>query len=765
MNRSFNPSSSPRRSRGLSLIEVLVAVVVLAIGMLAIAALQMALTRSSADAKARSQIGAFLQSAMEQQRVAGFADVPVAVDANLVTQVGLAAGVPDLAVDATSTHMVCDQVSCATLGDFVDIGVATGTITANTPQFKIVEWEATWTDATAQPQTLGFTDVVSPLAIRVDTSLVQRPRGGSAGARPVVRTDTPVTAGVIPIAIGDGRETAATNPRPLVVSRDGNLAVAETRYNVLTYQLESGNDVRIQRRVETAAVGCRCQFSTVELDDTFAARAFRPSFWNGERYVVPERADAPPFAGPATLGNRDSQSPLCDQCCRDHHDQPTDEVKFSPLLQNHRHYRLTDGAFVEVTRTSSQVYREACRLVRVDGVFAVTTDMELKHLGLLETDLFAKSPLPSTSAVDIYQNFVTDYLDELVVQERNPEPDPYALAVSLNMHLPELIRITKLATDRRWLHGRGLYLDFLEEPAAERIARAVEDCPDDTADILCALPFIPFTAINSTELGLWSVRRPPDVLRTFDVIQVTNQTTLALGADPQDPVRGRTTPRAEGAEGDRDHAHVNMALSNSGVALAPPISAADAAETLGDLQPFEITEGGAGTGASFQVRAAVEGMTLSQTYAPAIGWLIGGSGDECIPAFSTTNTNPNPYGCNTDSPLNVDVTVLAAGYNRRFAKQEKDPCRNGAGSNITTPYCVYYKANDTVTINGIAQTVTLSTTDTDLFTERTFFSIPLVAPDDSVGISFRFVREERAPHTCEPADQGQGLRAVFRACP
>ena len=62
---------SQHRSRGFSLLEVLIAVVVLATGLLAMAALQARLASSSADAKARSRIAALLSSVLDDQRANG----------------------------------------------------------------------------------------------------------------------------------------------------------------------------------------------------------------------------------------------------------------------------------------------------------------------------------------------------------------------------------------------------------------------------------------------------------------------------------------------------------------------------------------------------------------------------------------------------------------------------------------------------------------------------------------------------------------------
>ena len=63
---------TPGRSGGFSLIEVMIAVVVLATGLLALAALQASLTRSSAEAKTRSRVAAMLSARMDELRGSGY---------------------------------------------------------------------------------------------------------------------------------------------------------------------------------------------------------------------------------------------------------------------------------------------------------------------------------------------------------------------------------------------------------------------------------------------------------------------------------------------------------------------------------------------------------------------------------------------------------------------------------------------------------------------------------------------------------------------
>ncbi|PKM02654.1 MAG: hypothetical protein CVV17_05405, partial [Gammaproteobacteria bacterium HGW-Gammaproteobacteria-7] len=70
------PTYSGSRSRGFSLLEALIAVVVLSTGLLALAALQSAMIRSSVDARIRSSASAAAVAVLEDLRAGGYQAIP-----------------------------------------------------------------------------------------------------------------------------------------------------------------------------------------------------------------------------------------------------------------------------------------------------------------------------------------------------------------------------------------------------------------------------------------------------------------------------------------------------------------------------------------------------------------------------------------------------------------------------------------------------------------------------------------------------------------
>src|SRR5690606_1602950 len=340
---------NPHALRGFSLIEVLIAVIVLSVGLLALASLQINLIRSSADAKSQTVALGLAKETLEQRRTftdltdyEALTDVPQA-DATAISLGGIDYSVWQ-AVDRYAWHG--GDGECKARADTGALGA--GFVRKN--EFKIVRVHVGWTDATGADRTVVLEDAISAIPPE-NSARIARKRIDSSNRRPqVIISDPSLEDGVIPIAIGDGSETAATNPRPTVVGNKGT-PIKETNFDIYTYSALNDGTARAQARVETSIVGCRCSRANADASGT----AFRPAFWNGTRYETPEEAPYAPPAGQARDGNRPvEQSDLCQACCRDHHDDETGTLgaKFSPRRNQHTHFDGLDTATGE--------YDEAC---------------------------------------------------------------------------------------------------------------------------------------------------------------------------------------------------------------------------------------------------------------------------------------------------------------------------------------------------------------------------------------------------------------------
>ena len=668
--RIHRGANAGTRERGFSLLEVLIAVVVLSVGLLALAALQGSLTRASADAKVRARVAAMLTARIDDLRTNGygtllpegtaptFGATADGCDGDATDWIDCARIQSGLAT-LTSTQRIDTWYGAAT---FANPAPAVGAQDPRVAQFKRITLTATWTDASNIPHQLSIVSDVSSMALTNNILVPPEPTTPGTGG-PLVRTVDPATAGVIPIALSTGSTSATSNPVPELVGQKNNLKIVGTRFNVLNYTPPNGGAVVIQKRFETEVVKCNCKYGAggTNLPEIYQT-AMWPAVWNGDGYAVhvPDAAtDAPGQTKSSGPKAGVEQSALCQECCRDHHDlSGSGTVKFDPERSDGLVSKFNlngSGALVEQNNTNNGEYYDACRLIRVDGFWRTAADLYERQYGLLETEtvggVAAKTGTPTTSATDLYTSFVTDFLDAYTGASATPPSDAQATFVANTaFDVPALVNIaTASPSDYRYLHGRGLYVDYLEEDARTKLSDVLADtgaqgrCPTGTPAKDCVMPYLPFTTANLTEIAGWSTTATP---------VITVNTGNLLASDPLLPSGGRTIGKAIGTA---DNVSA-MRASNSGIAVSSVLTAlagvdpTDDSTILQDTQPFEV---GSGNGPSFDVRVTGGGSN------PFVFFTLGTNVDtECLKPAGTD------HHCvtNTGTTLPQGGTVKVSNY-------------------------------------------------------------------------------------------------------
>jgi len=762
---------TPGTSGGFSLIEVMIAVVVLATGLLALAALQASLTRSSAEAKVRGRVAAMLSARMDELRGSGYENTildpvtPVATtsttdgcDGDATDWIDCARGQANLS-SLTVTQANTLWTSAVGAATFTEVDSRTKVGDGN-PEFIRVTLRASWSDATGGTHGLTTASEFSSLALK--DSVLPPPAGaGTPTGRPIVRTDNPAGPGVIPIAVGGGDATAASNPRPELVGKSNNTTVTGTRFDVLTYTGLTGAAV-IQRRVETAVIKCQCQLGAGGTNLPVIYRKSEwPAIWTGERYdvYVPDPIDTPAPGQGKSSGPKPGvdQSPLCQECCRDHFDgTETTVAKFDPKRGTHPHYLVDGSGALAAMAATDTNYVDSCRVIRVDGFWHTAADMYSDQFGLLATETVsgkeAATGLPDDTdpikTATNYQTFVKDYLKQF-----DGSGNPPAIAAQTmfdqstrQLNEPDDVDIaTPDSKDYRYLHGRGLYLDFLEEKARTKIANVDQDFTKNgyclsisgqkVTDLAeCILPYLPFTTVNVTELAKWKA--------TDTEILSVNSGNL-LGSNPTQPSGSRTAGVAKGVAD--NGGRINM--SNFGLAASSdPVFAtingvdpSDATAIGSDAQRFDVGGDSSppSSGEEFSVR--VSGVT---TQDPDVFYTVDAGADagECLRPNATADyrcaTNTTPIAGGSITVSNYWIEGPATTRTHTFSCEKPNGTMVSVTFSASTPtFHDYEVLSATIQSSGVTVSPPYSVSNENKKTEATTISLPTLAANDVVLVS------------------------------
>ena len=775
------------RQAGFSMLDVLVAIVVLATGLLALAALQGAMTRNGVDSRARSQIAAYTQSVIDRMRFVGY---DLAAPSTLFAQgdtITAGSSCQDGSVSLTTlqrlqsdamcaqsaagasnltTTITTAQLYCGTSGSTF---AAASACTPDQASYKQLKLTSTWTDSTGALRSMSFDTTLSPVtSTPTNNALTNSNFSTGLGSTPVVREANPgKTLGVIPIAVSSGSDAAATNPKP-VISDTG------TTFSTLTYVASNADLTTIQQRVDAKIIQCSCKFGSsnaVTADanlGTILQQPFGPTYWDGTQYVSP--AKVPGATSSITgLDTSTTQDASCDICCRDRNDTVgnLDTSGNAVYFDNYdtsgrssKYQYVTSGGTTTLQAVNSGTFGQACRMIRVDGVYAAATDAHLNFFNLLGTSNCAAESKPAptgcTSSLDSsdtvptgttetnYANFVVDYLYNNFALASPPtsntgtpaivHTDPQHSDAASNLFTGTgstyggtlhtyALRAPNSAialpnTVNRWVYARGIYVDHLETKATTALKNAITNCgaTDEASISHCTLPVLPFTTVNMTELAFWQPNP------ATGIIHINN--TGFPGGDASNPQRGLTT--ALGANGVAN-AVATSYVTNSGLtAINTALSTYDqaTANSVKDQQQFTVTGGSSsGGGNTYYFTVA-----LDQTSSHGLLWMTSQGVSQNVPNMSWNGTfdasnatatgsgQPNAYfskqgsnytwtyaGSTSSLPVPLSTTLSApVGTTLTIANYNKGP--NTTGDFTGTENNVTCYESDGTTVHATNQT-------------------------------------------------------------
>ncbi|NNL94105.1 MAG: prepilin-type N-terminal cleavage/methylation domain-containing protein [Xanthomonadales bacterium] len=484
---------------GFTLLEVMISVLIISIGLAALANLQGKLTNYSTVAKQRT-----IAMNVAEQQIETMHSFFTMGDTGAAACSVLQVGFDDLES--------CESANTVTVGNLqLDV---TWTITGYTqnadgstepyssnsgrvrPDLKMVTVHVGWTDGEGASHNFELQDVIDATSIfntgrimaRVDSNLPPR------------TTFNPQNfPGVVELAIGNDKLKGATTPEPKIVNQGVNVI---TSFDVITY-LQSQNDAYLQRREEFKVVNCICTLNSG------LGTGREPTVWDGKEYVLGELVSK---RTGSVSADEAGQPAACEMCCRDHHDSSSAEDSYDPFRPafsgdagsfnfygDHAHYGLVNG--IKELAVEGDEYLEACRYIRKDGFFRLTTDMALENLDVVSASFPSNFNSSYSSSV---VNFVGSFMNG-VDAETYPGvvPDGSYSSSAPGMFFGNA-GVTKQAM------SRGIYVDYLTDELLAKIKclQAGGSGPfEDHCNTLKDPPWLeilPFFDIDTTSLANWS---------------------------------------------------------------------------------------------------------------------------------------------------------------------------------------------------------------------------------------------------------------------
>lgn len=600
INRNLITVTSINRNKGMALLDVILAIVIFAVGMLALASLQSNLTRSSVDTNSKTVALNIAEGILEEIRtferldtdpdglIFAYADI----DDGHVTRT-----VPRGAYTYTVTGTVLgyeysdEGVSLAegvqaVAGEIYDFKGIELTVSWNAnPEFHVDE-DTTITSAdlnTGSVQIHGIVPSITTKANAVVAAATDEDGGVLVNYTPGARPD------IIQLDLGTDKFKESTTPLPEIVKSDGT---TQTWFDVITYNTSNV----FTRREEFLVVTCECEMQTSNTPG-----GFLPTLWTGREYVTGAQ-----FVDGQTI-ERDylvnkpygvstsnaSGVDYCDTCCRDHHDGTgygsADEVYDPARLEdaatalteagvagNHAHYSRKKNGALSVAGPG-QTYVEACRMVRKDGFMRVAQDFRQEGFYA-----FPEGYLETLDGSDEYADFVINTVSDFYEKTRDELTGPDGVAVPPtstgwsyvfpgSASDPTSLPFPGLGgLDTQQMRSRAVYIDKLGSEAAWLVDCLYDNAGEVDPGAKCEasglksyLEAYPFFEVQTTLLSWWNSNKPTTVEVTKDAVESGNTHSRGYAS------------LEDGSANDNVQITTDMHRGNLGLAVTDPISSRD----------------------------------------------------------------------------------------------------------------------------------------------------------------------------------------------
>lgn len=657
-------STQPIEQRGFGILEVMVAIVILAIALLALGRFQGTLLQTESTSKSRSIAAQLAQAKIDEIR--GFTPGSASVGYDAIASLPCSA--PETITLSNTTFNRCWGVD---------------TVSGAGPAYKVLTVYVSWTNSD-----LGKVKLAQQTAIQDSKSELVV---GDGSLKKTTGPTVPYTTGsvpeVIPFDIGDKQKKEVSVPEPTIFTQGQTLKNTLVLFDEVVFA-QAGEEATTVERDSFATVNCNCELLPSSSTNYVG---YTPVIQKVDSFgklvdVVPSQM-VPKRAGKcADCGGSDEQDvtvkELCNICCRDHHDTGTADTDgdnnidyFDPFRprnstlypsgidDDHGHF---DNLFNAQDDPGDQ-YLEVCRMKRIDGFWRVMQDWNLVAVKTMPQDTLAVS---TATAFVSYINYVQDLIVEYVRKnadrigtrgygETQLLPDNSTAFTTNWADEPGLNTTTAIAMsvgDKELFMTRGVYVDYIEDISLFTSSSATD------AEVLQQ---VGWHEVNLKPLANWT---------SFPtgIVSVTNASLLECTPGEDDTCRGNVTALAAG----ETDVTATIQRSNSGITNTDAIDSHDA-DTTNDPARVIVGVGGSGgtqvkISGTITVANGTSGIDGSDVV-PYSGSCAAGSGC-CEKADVDGNAGNNVYSCTLDANADVVFTISNLNFPQGQTIRDREVC-------------------------------------------------------------------------------------------
>lgn len=571
-------STRPFKHQGFGILEVMVAIVILAIALLSLGRFQGAILQTESNSKSRSVAAQLAQDKIDELR-------------------GFTPGSTTLGYTAIGSSSAAETITLSNT-----TFTRSWTVSSNTDLvYKILTVKVSWTN----PDGTSF-EVEHATSIQdTKAELVVGDGTLKSTTGPTVPYTTGSIPEVIPFDLGDGTKKEVSVPEPTVFKKGSDLKNTLVLFDEVVFA-QAGQEAETIERDEFATVNCNCEILPSTVSNPTAG--YTPviqvvnSFGKLEDSVpnqmIEKRAGA---CSDCSNAQDDTLRELCNVCCRDHHDVSGGDTNgdgnddfYDPFRMNstlyyppalsgdHSHfsyvYDNSLGSYVWVAQDDTgDEYLEVCRLKRIDGFWRVMQDWNLVEMKTMpESTLAVSSSADFTSYISFVTDTVLDYVrknaDGPNAGRNYGQSQIYPNVSWTNEPGPSAVSgIGMAVNDTKQFMTRGIYVDYIEDISFYSTGSATD------AQVLTQ---VGWHEVNLKPLAHWRSTDPT-------LASVSDETLVSCDPGVDSTCRGYVTAVASGTP----DIIAEIKMSNSGITDTDPVDEEDD-PLLNDPATLKITGSG-----------------------------------------------------------------------------------------------------------------------------------------------------------------------------